>query len=290
MNAPSQRERVAGLLREGIRPQKRLGQHFLTDAHIARRIVEAIGPLAGRTIVEIGPGLGALTELLIGRVGRLIGVELDARFHRELAARFQEHPEAAFHHGDILRYDFARLPREIGAGGQAGLRRAVAIGAIPYQITSPLVLHLMEHRAQISDCWLVMQREVAQRISAPPGAKDYGRLTCAVQYRAVPRLCFTIPPRAFTPPPAVDSALIHLAMRRQPAVAVRDEAQLFAVIAAAFGHRRKTLLNSVLLAPAFRQRRDDVLAALAAVGLDPTQRGETVSLEQFAALADRLTS
>ena len=183
---------------------------------------------------------------------------------------------AAFHHGDILAFDFA------------GLRETVVVGAIPYRITSPLVLHLAAHHAQISACWLVLQREVAERITAQPGTKAYGRLTCAVQYRAVPRLCFTIPPRAFTPPPAVDSALVHLAMRARPAVAVRDEAQLFAVIAAAFGHRRKTLLNSLLMAPALRQRKDAMLVALDAAGLHPTQRGETVSLEQFAVLADHL--
>ena len=272
----SQRERVAALVRAGMRPKKRLGQHFLTDAHTARRIVEAVGPLSDRTVVEIGPGLGALTELLIGRAQRLIGVEIDPYFHRQLTARFGDHPGVSFRCEDILRFDFA------------GLHRAVVIGAIPYHITSPLVFHLLAHREQLSDLWLVMQREVAQRIAAAPGTKDYGRLSCAAQYWTMPRVLCSIAPRAFTPPPTVDSALIHLAMRDRPAVTVRHEAWLFAVIAAAFGHRRKTLLNSLLMAPAFQDRRDEVLTALAAVGLVPGQRGETVSLEQFAALANQL--
>ena len=274
--SPSQRELLAALRREGARPKKRLGQHFLTDMHMAHRIVTAAGPLGERTVVEIGPGLGALTEHLVGRARRLIGVEIDATLYQRLTERFGGRDDVTLLRQDILAFDFA------------GLHDAVVIGAIPYQITSPLVLHLVAHHARISDAWLVMQKEVALRLVAAPGTKAYGRLSCAVQYWTTPRRCFAIPPRVFTPPPQVESALVHLAMRQQPAVTVSDATRLFEVIAAAFGHRRKTLLNSLLMAPLLRGRRAAVLAALAAAGLEPGQRGETVSLTQFAKLTDAL--
>ena len=272
----SQRELLAAWKRAGGRLKKRLGQHVLTDPHTARRIVDAAGALAGRTVVEVGPGLGALTEHLAGRAQRLIGVELDAALHQRLAARFAGRNDVTLLRQDILAFDFA------------GLRDVVVVGAIPYQITSPLLRHLTAHHARISDAWLVIQREVAQRLAAGPGTKAYGRLSCAVQYWAAPRLCFIVKPGAFTPPPQVDSALVHLAMRRTPAVRVQNEARFFEVIAAAFGHRRKTLLNCLLMAPALRDRREAILQALAAAELQPTQRGETVSLAQFARLTDAL--
>ncbi len=259
-----------------MRPRQRLGQHFLTDARVARRIVETIDLPADSTVVEIGPGLGALTEHLVGRAHRLIAVELDAVMHRQLTERFGDRPDVTLLRQDILDFDFA------------GLRDVVVIGAIPYQITSPLLFHLLDHRRAVSDAWLVIQREVAQRLVAAPGTKAYGRLSCAAQYATLPRLCFTIAPGAFAPPPKVNSALVHLRVREQPAVAVRDEAHFFEVIAAAFGHRRKTLLNSLLYDPAFADRKAGVLAAIAASGLRPDQRGETLSLAQFARLTDRL--
>ena len=276
MHERSQRQRLRALREEGVRPRKQLGQHFLTDARMARRIVETIELPANSTVVEIGPGLGALTEHLVGRAHRLIAVELDAVMHRQLTARFGDRPDVTLLHQDILTFDFA------------GLRDVVVVGAIPYQITSPLLFHLLNHRRVVNSAWLVIQREVAQRLVAKPGTKAYGRLSCAAQYATLPRLCFTIAPGAFAPPPKVESALIHLRVREQPAVAVGDEARFFEVIAAAFGHRRKTLLNSLLHDPAFADRKPGVVAAIAAAGLRPDQRGETLSLTQFARLTDQL--
>ena len=259
-----------------LRPRKALGQHFLSDANVVRRIVEAIAPSPEDVVVEVGPGLGALTQPLLGRVRRLIGVELDTELHRRLVERFGQRPDALWLRRDILAFDFA------------GLRDALVVGNIPYQITSPLLEHLLAHRQAWRGAWVTMQREVAQRMTAAPGTPEYGRLSCAVQYWTEPRICFIIRPGSFSPPPRVDSVLLHLRRRAQPAVAVADEARFFAVIAAAFAHRRKTLLNNLLAWPELRGARAAIEAAIRAAGLQPQQRGETLSLAQFARLTERL--
>ena len=258
------------------RAKKQLGQHFLSDANVVRRIVETIAPSPEDTIIEVGPGLGALTEHLVGRVRRVIGVELDSELHRRLVERFGEKPDAAFLRRDILAYDFA------------GVRDALVVGNIPYQITSPLLGHLLAHRQAWRAAWVTMQREVAERMTAAPDTPEYGRLSCAVQYWTQPRICFRIRPGSFSPPPRVESVLLHLSRRAQPAVTVRDEARFFSVINAAFAHRRKTLLNNLLSLPGWQGRRQALDMVIRAAGLDPRQRGETLSLEQFARLSHQL--
>ena len=255
---------------QGHQPRKRFGQNFLADPHYVARIVEAIDPQPGDNVVEIGPGLAALTGALIDRAGRIAAVEID----RDLAARLRERFTAdrlALHEADALAFDFSTLGE-----------RLRVVGNLPYNISSPLLFHLADHADVVRDIHVMLQREVVARMTAGPGTKDYGRLSVMLQTRfAVGRL-FTVPAGAFRPAPKVESAVARLVPlgAARPAL---DDAALFArVVAAAFGQRRKTLRNALAaLADA---------AALDAAGIDPSARGETLSVQDFVRLANALAA
>lgn len=269
------------LARHGLRPNKRLGQHFLVDPRAAERIVDAaqVGP--EDAVLEVGPGLGALTGLLVQRAARVVAVELDSR----LAAALEEvlapwHQRVQLVRGDALELDPGQL-----LAGHTGPRKAVA--NLPYYITTPLLLHLLEAQPPFQLLVMMMQREVADRLLAPPGGKVYGAVTVAVRYRADVEPVLRVPPGAFWPPPEVDSAVVRLIPRPYPRPA-QDEATLFAVVRAAFQQRRKTLRNALsgggLGTPA------EVEAALARAGIDPGQRAEQLDLDAFVRLADALAT
>ena len=248
------------------RPKKRFGQHFLTDRHYLRRIVEAIAPAAGDTMVEIGPGTGLMTEGLAGHVANLHVLEID----RELAAALRERfpPElVTVHEGDALAFDFAQLP--------APLR---IVGNLPYNVSSPILFHVALSADRVADCLFMLQKEVVDRMVAAPGTEAYGRLSVMLQYRFAMARLFDVPPGAFSPPPKVDSAIVH--MRPLPAGRARakDERLFERVVAAAFSQRRKTLRNAVR---AFVDAESFTRA-----GIDPQRRGETLSVAEFIALAD----
>ncbi|MCU0896346.1 MAG: 16S rRNA (adenine(1518)-N(6)/adenine(1519)-N(6))-dimethyltransferase RsmA [Burkholderiales bacterium] len=247
-------------------PRKRFGQHFLADRHYVARIVAAIDPRRDDIVVEIGPGLGALTEPLLDRLDRLHVVEID----RDLAARLVEtHPSErlAVHLADALEFDFAALP--------AGLR---VVGNLPYNISTPLLFRLAEFAGRIRDLTFMLQKEVVDRMVAAPGTPDYGRLSVMLQYRFDMARLFDVPPGAFRPPPKVDSAVVRMVPRPAGVLAARDPVRLAAVVTAAFGQRRKTLRNAVagLLEP----------GAIERAGIDPGVRGETLSVDDFVRLAN----
>ncbi len=247
-------------------PRKRFGQHFLADRHYVARIVAAIDPRRDDIVVEIGPGLGALTEPLLDRLDRLHVVEID----RDLAARLVEtHPSErlAVHLADALEFDFAALP--------AGLR---VVGNLPYNISTPLLFRLAEFAGRIRDLTFMLQKEVVDRMVAAPGTPDYGRLSVMLQYRFDMARLFDVPPGAFRPPPKVDSAVVRMVPRPAGVLAARDPVRLAAVVTAAFGQRRKTLRNAVagLLEPGDIER----------AGIDPGVRGETLSVDDFVRLAN----
>jgi 16S rRNA (adenine1518-N6/adenine1519-N6)-dimethyltransferase len=247
-------------------PRKRFGQHFLADRHYVERIVAAIGPRRDDIVVEIGPGLGALTEPLLDRLDRLHVVEID----RDLAARLVEtHPSERLvvHLADALEFDFAALP--------AGLR---VVGNLPYNISTPLLFRLAEFAGRLRDLTFMLQKEVVDRMVAAPGTPDYGRLSVMLQYRFDMARLFDVPPGAFRPPPKVDSAVVRMVPRPAGALAARDAARLAAIVTAAFGQRRKTLRNAVagLLEPGDIER----------AGIDPGVRGETLSVDDFVRLAN----
>ena len=252
----------------GHQARKRFGQHFLADPHYVERIVSAIDLQPGDNVVEIGPGLAALTGSLIERAGHITAVEID----RDLAARLREQFGASrltLHEADALDFDF----------GSLGAKLRV-VGNLPYNISSPLLFRLAQHDAELRDVHVMLQREVVARMTAAPATADYGRLTVMLQAKfAIARL-FVVPPGAFRPPPKVDSAVARLVPLRGAKPAITDHAVFARVVAAAFAQRRKTLRNA--LAGVCSE------SVLREVGIDPTARGETLSVGQFVRLANAL--
>jgi len=253
---------------QGHQPRKRFGQNFLADAHYVRRIVDAIAPHPGERLVEIGPGLAALTRPLIERAGRLDAVEIDRDLAGRLASEFGT-DQLTLHVADALEFDFAALG--------AGLR---VIGNLPYYISSPLLFHLAQYDALITDVHVMLQKEVVERMTALPGTPEYGRLTVMLQ--AVFRITrlFTVPAGAFRPVPKVDSSVVRLVPLREAKATISDVALFGRVVAAAFGQRRKTMRN------ALSTICDE--AGLERAGIDPGVRGETLSVAEFVRLANDL--
>lgn len=252
------------------RARKRFGQHFLHQPDVIARIVDAINPQPDEHIVEIGPGLGALTLPLLQRVGRLDVVELDRDVIPPLQARCAGQGELVVHSADALRFDFSAL----AAGGKLRL-----VGNLPYNISTPLLFHLLEQADHICDMHFMLQKEVVERMVAAPGSADYGRLTVTLAARARCDLLFRVKPGAFRPPPQVDSAVVRI-VPQAPEFPLRDVAAYDRVTTAAFGKRRKTLANGLkgLLSP----------EQISAAGLDPCVRAEQLSPAQFATLANQI--
>ena len=270
-----------------LQPKKRFGQHFLHDRGVVQRILDVFDPQPGETLVEIGPGPGALTRPLLERHSPLHVVELD----RDLAARLRTDSDRwlparstspipglvppdqlVVHEADALRFDFCALAP---IGGKLRV-----IGNLPYNISTPLLFHLLDQSACIQDMLFMLQKEVVDRMAAAPGGKDYGRLSVMIQWRLRVEKLFDVRPGAFTPPPKVDSSVVRLVPHATPLIQVRD-ADVFAhLVRAAFAQRRKTLRNNLK-----GLMTGDRLAAL---GIDPQRRAETLTLAEFAALANAL--
>ena len=252
-----------------IRARKRFGQHFLHDPGVLGRIAAAIDPRPGERIVEIGPGRGALTLPLLERCGRVEVIEIDRDLVPVLRERAAGLGELVVHEADVLEVDFASLH-----GGGAKLR---VCGNLPYNISTPLLFHLLESRAVISDMHFMLQKEVVDRIVAPPGGKTYGRLTVMLAAACSSEALFRVGRGAFQPPPAVDSAVVRLVPHEVDPFPLPDPARFARVVAAAFSMRRKTLRNSL---------RGLVDAAkFASAGIDSMRRPETLAPAEFASLA-----
>ena len=249
--------------------RKRFGQHFLHDPGVIARIVEAIDPDRERRLIEIGPGHGALTFPLLERAGRLEVIEIDRDLVPALIERAQGAGELIVHEADVLEVDFATL-----AGPGRTLRLC---GNLPYNISTPLMFHLLDASVAILDLHFMLQREVVARMAAQPDTGDYGRLTVMLAARCHVERLFDVGPGAFRPPPKVHSSIVRLTPHRTPPFAVRDATRFAAVVAAAFGQRRKTLRNALngVVDP----------AGFAAAGIDPGRRAETLAPADFARLA-----
>ncbi|WP_426103799.1 16S rRNA (adenine(1518)-N(6)/adenine(1519)-N(6))-dimethyltransferase RsmA [Massilia sp. TSP1-1-2] len=250
--------------------RKRFGQNFLTDKMVLNDIIDAIGPHSGQTMVEIGPGLAAMTALLLKHLGHMHVVELD----RDLVARLQQQFPAeklTIHSGDALKFDYGLIPVPAG-------QKLRVVGNLPYNISSPLLFHLADFAHLIEDQYFMLQKEVVERMVAAPGSKTYGRLSVMLQWRYDMTLMFIVPPTAFDPPPQVESAVV-----RMIPVATRmacDGPTLAAVVMKAFSQRRKVIRNC--LAGMFTEQQ------LTDCGVDPSTRPETVALAQYVALANLL--
>ncbi len=252
------------------RARKRFGQHFLIDGNVVTRIVAAINPQQGDHIVEIGPGLGVLTEALLSCVPELDAVELDRDIIPKLAERCGKLGSLTIHEADALQFDFMAL-----AGDKRPLR---IVGNLPYNISTPLMFHLIESSQVISDMHFMLQKEVVNRLAAQPGNKDYGRLSVMMQFHCQVDSLFDVPPESFDPPPKVNSAVVRLIPYSEPPVKVNDVKILEKVVTQAFSQRRKTIRNT--LKPLLSAEQMEKL------GIDPVRRAETLSLSEFAELSN----
>jgi 16S rRNA (adenine1518-N6/adenine1519-N6)-dimethyltransferase len=257
--------------RLGVRPRRRLGQNFLIAAPVVERIVSA-ARATGRVVVEIGPGIGALSDALAAIADELFLIEIDARMAQRLAARFAAAPNVHVIAADALAVDYSKL--------LAGRRRAVAVGNLPYSVASQILLRLIESRASFERLVLMLQREVAERLIAKPGTKAYGALTLRTALHGEAEIVLRVSRGSFVPRPKVESAIVSVTLQTAPRVSIDDEERFGAVVRAAFGQRRKMLRGAL----AKIARSADIERA----GIDPGRRGETLSLDEFARLANAL--
>ena len=270
----AQREVTRHILnRFGIRTQKKLGQHFLVDETVVRRIADSLELKPDMPVLEIGPGIGTLTQFLAMTGARVTAVELDRRCIEIMGTTLKAYDNIRIVQGDVLTLDFTEL---MGSGPFQ------IAGNLPYYITTPIVMKILEGHVPAEKMVFMVQKEVADRMVSGPGTKDYGALSVAVQYHTEAVKLFEVPSAAFLPPPAVDSAVILCTKRLQPPVAVPLEKLFFRVVRAAFGQRRKTLANS-LQGNGFS--KEEVVAMLQETGIKGERRGETLSLDEFAALS-----
>ena len=258
----------------GLRAVRSFGQNFLIDAGVVRGIVEAADLREGDHVLEVGPGIGTLTQALAETGAQVTAVEIDKKLPAVLAETLAGYDNVTIVPGDILKAD---IPAIMGEGAFK------VVANLPYYITTPTLMTLLERRLPITDIVTMVQKEVAARMVARPGGKDYGALSIAVQYYTEPRVVMDVSPRSFLPAPEVTSCVTHCRVRMAPAVPVQDEPCFFRVVRAAFGQRRKTLANA-LKGGGFP--KEAIRDALERAGIDPTRRGETLSLAEFARLAD----
>lgn len=261
-----------------LHASKRLGQNFLIHGGTVEAIVETADICPGDRVLEIGPGIGTLTQGLAEAGASVTAVELDKKLPAVLAETLSGYDRVRIVGGDILKTDIPAL---------MGEEPFKVVANLPYYITTPILLTLLERRLPITRIVTMVQREVAERMIALPGGRDYGALSVAVQYYTEPRLAIEVSPRCFLPPPAVESAVMDCVVRKTPPVAVEDEKHFFRVVRAAFGQRRKTIGNAL---KSLGLPRDILQGALSKAGIDPLRRGETLSLSEFAALAGVLTA
>jgi 16S rRNA (adenine1518-N6/adenine1519-N6)-dimethyltransferase len=254
------------------RARKRFGQHFLHDASVVARIVRAIGAKPGERVVEIGPGLGALTGALLESCGSLDVIELDRDLAAQLQTQYAGDERLRVHTGDALRFDFRQL-------APAGERLRV-VGNLPYNVSTPLLFHLLEQAPVVTDMHFMLQREVVSRLVAEPGGKDYGRLTVMVRLACESEKLFDVGSGAFRPAPRVTSAVVRLRVRREPAVSLTDRPAFERLVAHLFSQRRKMLRNSL--------RGGLNEADIEGLGIDPNARPETLDLAAFAMIANAL--
>ena len=262
--------------------QKKFGQNFLIDSHVLDKIIAAAGVTKEDVVLEIGPGFGTMTQYLAEAAKEVIAVEIDKTLIPILQETLADYDNVTIINEDILKVDIAKLVEEKNGG-----KPIKVVANLPYYITTPIIMGLFESHVPLDNITVMVQKEVAQRMQAGPGTKDYGALSLAVQFYAEPYIVANVPPNCFIPRPGVGSAVIRLTKWDNPPVAVKDEAFLFSLVRASFNQRRKTLQNS-LVNGGINITKEQVVQALEKMGLPPTVRGEALTLEQFAQLSDLL--
>ena len=261
--------------------QKRFGQNFLIDAHVLEKIVSAAGITKDDCVLEIGPGIGTMTQYLAESAGQVIAVEIDTNLLPILADTLKDYSNVKVINQDILKVDINELVKEYNNG-----RPIKVVANLPYYITTPIIMGLFESNVPIDNITVMVQKEVADRMQVGPGSKDYGALSLAVQYYASPYIVANVPPNCFIPRPNVGSAVIRLTRYQEPPVQVKDPKLMFKLIRASFNQRRKTLKNCLNNSTDISFSKEEITKAIESLGVSPSVRGEALSLEQFAQLAN----
>lgn len=277
------KETIAVLQRYNFNFQKKFGQNFLIDGHVIEKIIAAAGIGKEDVVLEIGPGIGTLTQRLCEAAGDVVAVEIDRNLIPILTGdTCKDYANLQIVSGDIMKTDIPELLKPFGK------RPVKVVANLPYYITTPILMKLLEDRLPIESITVMVQKEVAERMETGPGTKDYGALSLAVQYYSEPYLAANVPANCFMPRPNVGSAVIRLTIHEEPPVNVKDEKHMFALIRASFNQRRKTLVNGIGNAAELPYSKEQVAAALTKLGMSETIRGEALTLSEFAALSDAL--
>ena len=261
--------------------QKKFGQNFLIDTHVLDKIIAAARITKEDCVVEIGPGIGTMTQYLAECGGCVVAVEIDANLLPILEETLKDYPNVRVINNDILKVDMNQLIREYNNG-----RPVKVVANLPYYITTPIIMGLFESKAPIDNITVMVQKEVAQRMQAGPGSKDYGALSLAVQYYAEAYIVANVPPNCFIPRPNVGSAVIRLTRYLEPPIQVDEPRLMFRLIRASFNQRRKTLQNSLNNSAEVSFSKEAIMAAIESLGMPPSVRGEALTLEQFGLLAN----
>lgn len=263
--------------------QKKFGQNFLIDGHVLDKIIAGAGVTKDDMVLEIGPGIGTMTQYLAEAAGKVVAVEIDRNLLPILQETLADYDNVKVIHADALSLDLEKLVQEENGG-----RPIKVVANLPYYITTPIIMALFEQHVPLANVTVMVQKEVAARMKSGPGSKDYGALSLAVQYYAEPYIVANVPCNCFMPRPNVDSAVIRLTRYEEPPVQVNDEKMLFKIIRASFNQRRKTLQNGLNNSSELNFTKDQIAAAIAEAGFSPSVRGEALTLEQFAKLTDIL--
>lgn len=276
---------IAVLNRYGFSFQKKFGQNFLIDENVVEKIVRDAGVTKDDFVLEIGPGIGTMTQILCENAREVVAVEIDDKLIPILTEdTLSWYDNVTVIHEDILKLDIVKLANERNGG-----KPIKVVANLPYYITTPIIMGLFESHVPLDSITIMVQKEVADRMQVGPGTKDYGALSLAVQYYAKPQIILNVPVSCFMPRPNVDSAVIQLTRYEKPPVEVKDEHLMFRLIRASFNQRRKTMTNSVGNSPELSVSKEQMAAALEKCGLSATVRGEALTLEQFAGLANVLS-
>ena len=276
-------ETIQVLQKHDFHFQKKYGQNFLIDTHVLDKIVEAADVSEEDFVLEIGPGIGTMTQYLCEHARQVLAVEIDRNLIPILQETLSSYDNVDILQGDILKQDIGAIAEKYN-GGQP----IKVVANLPYYITTPIIMGLFESRVPLANVTVMVQKEVADRMRAEPGTKEYGALSLAVQYYAEPYLAANVPPNCFMPRPKVGSAVVRLSARQKPPVEVKDEKLMFRLIRAAFNQRRKTLQNAITNSGELNFSKEETGQAITSVGLNPSIRGEKLGLAEFAALADEL--
>ncbi len=261
--------------------QKKFGQNFLIDEGIVNKIVREAGVTKDDFVLEIGPGIGTMTQLLCEQAGGVAAVEIDTNLIPILKETLAEYDNVTIINEDILKVDIKKLAEEKNGGNPIKV-----VANLPYYITTPIIMGLFESNVPIDSITVMVQKEVADRMQVGPGTKDYGALSLAVQYYSKPQVVINVPPECFIPRPNVGSAVIRLTRYKEPPVKVKDEKLMFKLIRASFNQRRKTLANGLNNSPEINFSKEEITAAIESLHKGPSIRGEALTLSEFAALSD----